>query len=329
MRELELGDTPLLPLPGLGIRGRVSLKAEFRSRFGSIKDRTAAYLLAWAVDCAGPQVWPVESTSGNLGVAMARIGRHLGIRTTLVMDASLPRQRVAEVQSLGAEVVLVSETATHQTLRERRIAEAIRLGRAEGRIWLNQYGNPAGLRAHQETTGAEIIGQAKGELDAVVASVGTGGTVCGIGAALQELPHPPMLVAVEPAGSTIFGGADGDYLPAGAGMRGTPDIMRQFGHIVDEFAQVPDYIAAHWALRVRAMYGLEVGQTTGAAVAVAAHLAERDGGHVVAVAPDRGATFHAQMRQLAAKASATSGTESIQVHKYIRDFSSSTVRPRS
>lgn len=301
LRRFRIGDTPLVILPDLAQRGRVILKLEQANPFGSVKDRTAAYLLAWASQVHGPDVRAVESTSGNLGFALSCIGSYMGMRCTLVMDSSLPEFRIRELRRTSAEIVVVQTPRTGMTLRETRIAVAAELGQRDGYVWLNQYGNPAGMQAHQDSTGPEIWDVSRGAVDAIVASVGTGGTICGIGAALRNDSKAPLIVGVEPVGSTISGGTEGEYLPAGSGMRGTPEIVAQFGHVVDCFAQIPDALAARWALTVRERFGIEVGQTTGAAVAVAALLAKREGCTAVAVAPDRGPAFVPAMRQLAAR----------------------------
>ncbi len=316
LHRFRIGNTPLVTLPNLVRRGRVTLKAEQTNPFGSVKDRTAAYLLAWACRISGADVRVVESTSGNLGFSLACIGRYLGIRPTLVMDSSLPEARISELRSTGADVEVVQEHRLGMTLRETRIAVAAELGEREGYVWLNQYGNPAGVQAHSESTGPEIWDGCQGAVDAVVASVGTGGTICGIGAALCDVSDAPLIVGVEPLGSTISGGDDGDYLPAGSGMRGAPDVVVEFGHLIHYFAQTPNAIAARWALMIRDRFGIEVGQTTGAAVAVAALLAERDGRHVVAVAPDRGSTFESAMRRLAVEPATAPDKELIQLRAF-------------
>src|ERR1035438_9014125 len=202
------------------------------------------------------------------------------------------------------------------TLRETRIAVATELGQREGYVWLNQYGNPAGVQAHMESTGPEIWNGCHGAVDAVVASVGTGGTICGIGAALRDLSNAPLVVGVEPLGSTISGGDDGDYLPAGSGMRGAPGLVIAFRHLIDYFAQTPDDVAARWALMIRDRFGIEIGQTTGAAVAVAALLAERDRCNVVAVAPDQGSALVSAMRRLAAQPATVPDEELIQLRPF-------------
>ncbi len=313
LARFGIGATPLVPLDGVAARGQVWLKAEYANPFGSVKDRTAAYLLAWACQVAGRDVHVVESTSGNLGLALARICAELGVQVTLVMDASLPATRVAEVRRTGAEVRMVDTCRAGMTFRESRIALARELGSQPGWLWLNQYANEAGLRAHEETTGPEIWDQLGGDFDVIVASAGTGGTICGIGAAMRKVSRPPLVVGVEPVGSTISGGTDGDYLPAGSGMRGAPDIIAHHHDLVDYFAKVPDCVAAGWAVTMHARYGLDVGQTTGAAVAVASLLAERCGCRAVAVAPDNGQAFLLTMRGLAANRSIEAETEAIQI----------------
>jgi cysteine synthase len=293
-----IGRTALIPLPGLARRGRVTLKAEYANPFGSVKDRTAAYLIAWALDTYGSNVRVVESTSGNLGLALARIGCALGLQTTLVMDESLPETRIRDARDAGAEVELVRECRPGLTFRDTRIALAAEIGSREGSVWLNQYSNLAGMRAHQEGTGPEIWEGAATAVDAVVASVGTGGTICGISAARPADSRAPLIVGVEPIGSTIFGGSAGDYLPAGSGMRGVPGIIKECRTLINICAQVPDNVAAHFSVTLRDRFGLRIGLTTGAAVAVAVLLAERDACHVVAIAPDHGDAFEPAMRKL-------------------------------
>lgn len=315
LRRLGIGNTPLVALPGLVPSGQVWLKAEYANPAGSVKDRTAVYLMNWAHRVAGPGVRVIESTSGNLGRALIRFGCGMDMICTLVMDASAPSHVVSEFREMGADVELVGQPRPGMTLRQTRIALADELGRRPGSIWLNQYDNDAGMMAHQESTGREILRDLAEPVDAVVASVGTGGTICGIAAALRDLSAPPLVVGAEPVGSTISGGPEGDYLSAGSGMRGMPGIVRKFGWMIDSFAHVPDPVAAYWALTLHSRYGLRVGQTTGAAVAVAALLASRESLRVIAVAPDCGRAFLPAMRRLAvAPMSADAGR--IELHDF-------------
>jgi cysteine synthase len=319
MNRFGIGDTPLIPLHGLTQCGQVWLKAEYANPYGGVKDRTAAYLLAWAAAEIGPNVTVVESTSGNLGVALAHLGDSAGISVTLVMDASLPAQRIEEVRRAGASVRVVDSPGSGMTLRESRIASARELGDQPGWVWLNQYGNDAGVQAHEQTTGPEIWDHLHGGVDLVVASVGTGGTICGIGAALAAATPRPLIVGVEPVGSTISGGVDGEYLPAGSGMRGRPEIIDRYHGLVDLFAKVPDQVSAAWALDLLRRFGIEVGQTTGAAAAVAAMLATQRDARVVVIAPDHGRAFRTAMRSLASAPPKPEDAAQIQISPFGAD----------
>ena len=106
----------------------------------------------------------MESTSGNLGFALARIGDHFGIRATLVMDCSVPDDRISYLRRTGADVVVVQEPRPGMTLRDTRIAVASELDQRNGSVWLNQYDNPAGVQAHRESTGPEIWNPSTGPL---------------------------------------------------------------------------------------------------------------------------------------------------------------------
>lgn len=307
--QLGIGDTPLVPLKKVTTRGAVWLKAEYANPFGSAKDRTAAYLLASARATVGANVSVVESTSGNLGIALARIGHRIRVPVTLVMDGSLPPERIADVRHAGGAVRVVHEPRAGLTMRETRIAVALELGVREGWLWVNQYANDSCVQAHRETTGPEMVASLRGDIDIVVASVGTGGTLCGISAAFRDLGQPALFVGVEPVGSTISGGTEGDYLPAGSGMRGMPEIVRRHSALIDLFAKVPDRIAAAWVRTLRNCYGLAVGLTTGAATAVACMLADEHDVRVVAVAPDAGTSFRTAVEHLCRAHPAGGGQE--------------------
>jgi cysteine synthase A len=319
MNRFGIGGTPLVPIHGLAPRGQVWLKAEYANPYGGVKDRTAAYLLAWAAAKIGPDVTVVESTSGNLGLALAHLGDSVDIPVTLVMDASLPAQRIEEVRRAGASVRVVDSPRPGMTFRESRIATARELGDQPGWVWLNQYANDAGVHAHEETTGPEIWNDLPGQVDVVVASVGTGGTICGIAAALEKATPRPVMVGVEPVGSTISGGLDGEYLPAGSGMRGCPEIINRYRGLVDLFAKVPDQLAAASALDLLRRFGIEVGQTTGAATAVAAMLAAEYDARVVVIAPDHGHAFRTAMRSLASALPTPDDAAQIQINPFGTD----------
>ena len=299
LQHLEIGRTPLMRLDLPLTKGEVLIKAEFRNPFGSVKDRTAAYLMEHARRVHGNDIHIVESTSGNLGISLSQIGQLLGNEVTLVMDVSVPAERMAAVEQAGGMVVVVREPLAECDLRETRIRRAHELGTERGKFWVDQYSNLAGMMAHAETTGPEIWEQAGGRVDTVVASVGTGGTICGIGLFMKWVSPSTLIIGVEPTGSTIFGGVDGPYRPAGAGFHGRPEIVTRMMRVIDLCTKIPDHVAASFARLVHKTSGITIGLTAGAAVAVAVHLAEDRALRVVAIAADSGRGFESDIEHLA------------------------------
>ena len=301
MAALGVGHTPMLDLSHLVKRGRLMLKAEFCNPFGSAKDRNAVYLLNWAYATAGARVRVVESTSGNLGVALARLGKLLGFQPIIIVDRTLSKRQRERIREAGAQIELVLGPRPGLDMRQTRIALASELGDRDGYSWLNQYGNEAALLAHRETTGPEIWAECSGRIDAIVASIGTGATICGIGQHVKSLDPSVQVIGVEPVGSTIFGGSyEPSYLMSGAGMRGPCPLTVANGDIIDLWARVPDSVSAAYAAYVRDECGLSVGLSTGTAISVAIQVAEEDGSSVVAIAPDTSVGFRAEIEDLAA-----------------------------
>jgi cysteine synthase len=300
MAALGIGHTPMLDVSHLVKRGRLMLKAEFRNPFGSVKDRTAVYLLNWAYATAGAGVQVVESTSGNLGVALARLGRLLGFEPIVIVDSTVSERQRERIREAGAQIELILTPRPGCDMRQTRIALAAELGGRDGYIWLNQYGNEAGLLAHRETTGPEIWADCAGRIDAIVVSISTGGTICGIGQHVKSLDPSVQLIGVEPVGSNIFGGSyEPSFLIAGAGMRGPCQLTVANGAIIDWWARVPDSVSAAYATYARDECGLPVGLSTGAALSVGIQVAEENGSSVVVVAPDTSVGFRAEIEDLA------------------------------
>ncbi len=281
-----IGTTAMTVAPVDG-GGRVYVKLENSNMTGSIKDRTA-YFLLWGLMRSGrlrPGETVVESTSGNLGTSLARFGRLLGFETLCVVDDGVPAAKVGKLRQAGAQIEVVSQGGFPDA-RIARIARVRALGELPGHVWPNQYENPMGVLAHSATTAPEIWRELGRAPDVVVVPVGTGGTICGIGRYARLRRSGARIVAVEPLGSTIFGGEAKPYLGVGAGLREPSSLLRRFGGVIDSFAKMPDRVAiasaAHWA-----ECGLKLGITAGGAVAVAVQLATQHPDRtVVALAPD-------------------------------------------
>lgn len=269
------------------------VKLEGRARHGSIKERAAYYmirdLLLRGVLTSGVAL--VESSSGNLGLSLGLFCRQLGVHFLCLVDPTVPAEKLSELTGHGIETTSV-ELAGHASYRDARIEVASRLDREHGWVWTRQYENPANAQAHLETTGPEIWSQMDGHVDYVVCSVGSGGTVCGIGQFFRHLHPSTVIVGVEPLGSTIFGGSSGSYLSVGAGLSHPPGLVRQFGSVIDCFAQVADADALRACLRFQTAEGILLGVTSGATLAVAHQLAVRHPDRtVLAISPDDGSHY--------------------------------------
>jgi len=288
MREYGIGNTPIHQVHDFCRQGRLILKLEQFNITGSTKARTAYFLLKHVIRLGqitqGMKV--VESTSGNLGLALAALGDELGIGVVCLVDPTISESKIKRLRASGAEVRVV-ELSGQADYRSARMAKAEQLGREVGWIWPNQYGNDAGMLAHEQTTGPEIWNALQGEVDFVVASVGTGGTLLGIARALKARKQNIKVVAVEPEGSTIFGGQPHDYLSVGSGLHEPSLLLRRYGHCIDYFCKVEDELAIQTCRKISALEPCTVGITAGAAIAVAAQLAAtyRDR-TVLAVVPD-------------------------------------------
>jgi len=269
------------------------VKLESANPNGSVKDRTAYYIVKdlIAAGRVGSNTKLVESSSGNLGLAIAYFARKVGVRFLCLVDPLIAPGKLRELQDAGVEVHVVS-LGNSPDYRSARIQMARDLNGQPDWIWTNQYDNPANFRAHYETTGPEIWSQMEGRVDYVVCSAGTCGTICGIGHYLKKQNPAIRTIAVEPKGSTIFGGKPGAYLSVGAGMRHPSGILLEFGQVVDCYCKVDDRDALQECVEFLNAESLSVGVTTGSVLVVASHLTKQyPNANVVAVAPDGGEKY--------------------------------------
>lgn len=288
-----LGNTPIREARAYCSVGNLYLKLESANPNASIKDRTAYYIIKELLKAGKLEsdTKLVESSSGNLGLAIAYFAHEVQVPFLCLVDPTIAPEKLEELEGAGVDVHMVS-LGNCPDYRTARIQMARELDEEPDWIWTNQYDNPANFRAHYETTGPEIWSQTRGQLDYVVCSVGTGGTICGTGCYLKQCNPTIQVIAVEPRGSTIFGGEPGGYLSVGAGMRHPSGIFRRHGDVVDYYCKVDDKDALQECVDISDAEGLSVGITTGSVLAAASHLANRHPGkRVVAVAPDGGEKY--------------------------------------
>ena len=270
-----VGNTPLVQM------GNVYAKAEGANPGGSIKDRIALEIVL-AAEREG-QLQPggaiVEATSGNTGIALAMVAAARGYRMTVVMPENMSVERQQVMKALGAEVVLTPESGG---LNE-AVARAGEIARSPGVFLTRQFSNPNNIKA-QEKTGEEILREI-GAVDAVVAGVGTGGTLMGISNVMKRANKAVKVFAVEPAESAVIsGGSAGPHGIQGIGAGFIPELLDVSR--LDGVIKVSSAEAVNTARDLARKYGLMVGISSGANIAAALSIAV-DYGRIVTVLPDR------------------------------------------
>ncbi len=290
-----VGRTPLVRLRRLVPDGAATVwvKCEHLNPGGSVKDRIALAMIE-AAEAEGrlrPGQPVVEPTSGNTGIGLALVCARKGYPLRLTMPASMSLERRQLLEAYGARLVLTEP----EQVMEGALRAAERIVAEEGAFMPQQFDNPANPRAHEEGTGQELLEafEAVGErIDAVVAAVGTGGTVSGVGRALKRRWPDVRVVAVEPASSPVLaGGRPGPSKIQGLNAGFVP--ANYDASVVDELLHVEDAEAWRTKERLATQEGLLVGISSGANVAAALRIAERfgPGRHVVTFLADTGERY--------------------------------------
>jgi cysteine synthase len=289
-----IGDTPLVRLRRVteGAGADVAAKLEFFNPAGSVKDRIAVAMID-AAEEAGlltPDTIIVEPTSGNTGIALAMVCAARGYRCIFTMPETMSKERRMLLRGYGAELVLTPGPEGMAGA----IAKAEELGKGDGDFFIpQQFENPANPAIHRKTTAEEIWADTDGRVDIVVAGVGTGGTITGVGQALKERKASVQMVAVEPAASPVLsGGAKGPHPIQGIGAGFVPAILEV--DLIDEVITVENGDAFDMAHRMAREEGLLVGISSGAAVWAALEVARRPanaGKLIVVVIPSFGERY--------------------------------------
>ncbi len=289
----SIGNTPLVRINRM-IEGGVRLFAKLESfnPMGSVKDR-----IAWAMIRDGerrgllkPGSTVIEPTSGNTGIGLAFVCAARGYRLVLTMPETMSAERRRILRAFGAEIILTpGERGMNGAVEE---AEKL-LAATPGAFMPNQFDNPANPRVHEETTGPEIWRDTEGEVDVLVAGIGTGGTVTGAGRFLRSRNPSLRIVGVEPAGSPLLSeGKTGKHRIQGIGAGFIPAVLDQ--GLLDEVIAVSDADAAETTRRLALEEGIFSGISSGAAMWAALQVAERKesvGKTIVVVLPDTGERY--------------------------------------
>lgn len=288
-----IGNTPLLELTHIekefGLKAKLLAKLEYLNPAGSIKDRVGRAMIEEA-EKSGQLTKDsviIEPTSGNTGIGLAAVATAKGYRAMIVMPETMSEERRRMISAYGAELVLTdgAKGMAGAIAKAEELAKEIPGGFVAG-----QFVNPVNPKAHFETTGPEIYRDTEGEVDILVATVGTGGTITGTGGYLKSQKPEVKVVAVEPANSPILSkGVAGVHKIQGIGAGFIPEILDT--KVYDEVIAVEDESAFLMGGLIGKKEGILVGISSGAALYAAIEVAKREenkGKTIVVILPDSG-----------------------------------------
>jgi cysteine synthase A len=289
-----IGHTPLLRLNRVteGCKGEVIAKLESFNPCGSIKDRIG-YSMIEAAEEAGlikKNTIILEPTSGNTGIALAFICAAKGYPLVLTMPDTMSAERIHLLKMFGAEVILTSGSEGMTGA----VKKAEEMASKDSRYFIpQQFKNPSNPEIHRKTTALEIWEDTEGQVDVLVAGVGTGGTITGISEAIKKRRPEFKSIAVEPENSPVLsGGRPGPHKIQGIGAGFIPEVLRM--DLIDEVIRVSNEDAASLARRLAKEEGPTAGISSGAAVWAAIEVAKRqesEGKMIIVILPDTGERY--------------------------------------
>ncbi len=306
----SIGNTPLIRLRAVSEETGCEIygKAEFLNPGGSVKDRAALGIIedAERKGLLQPGGVIVEGTAGNTGIGLALVGNARGYKCVIVVPETQSQEKLDMLRLCGADLRLVPavpyKDPNNYVKVSGRLAEEIAKENPNGAIWANQFDNVANRQAHFDTTGPEIWKQTDGKVDGFVCSVGTGGTLAGVGMYLKERNADVQIALADPMGAALYEfyahgklKSQGDSITEGIGQgRITANLE---GFTVDHPFQVPDDEALPYIFALLEHEGLVLGGSSGINVAGAVKLAKEMGpGHViVTILADYGMRYQSKL----------------------------------
>ena len=283
-------ETPIKRLGKYTENGNIYLKLESYNLHKSIKSITAYYIIQDIVKNNKANNI-VESTSGNLGISLGYFAKLVGLNFLCLVDSTVPDGKLKKLEKYGIKYQIVDSTGEIDP-RKARIRVAKEIDKKNDWLWTNQYDNMMNPRGHYEITGPELYRQMHGDIDYLVCSIGTGGTICGAALYLKEKNPNIKIVAVEPLGSTIFGGEAKPYLTAGSGLSGLSKIIEKYLCTIDYYSKVDDLYSIKECIDMEKKEGISVGITTGSVLHVAKILSKKyPGKNIACISPDSGEPY--------------------------------------
>ncbi|MBN0988582.1 cysteine synthase A [Amphritea pacifica] len=298
--SLTIGETPLVHLNRIAPGKKIFAKLESRNPAGSVKCRIGANMI-WAAEENGtlkPGMTLVEPTSGNTGVALAFVAASRGYNLTLTMPSSMSLERRKLMKALGAEIVLTEPAKGMKGAIEK--AQEIVNSDPQSHLMLQQFENPANPAIHEKTTGPEIWNDTDGQIDILVAGVGTGGTISGVSRYIKQQQGKAITtVAVEPTASPVITQTinheeikPSPHKIQGIGAGFVPKNLDM--SIVDQVEQVSNEDAIEMARQLMQKEGILAGISCGAALSAAMKVADQPGNEgkmIIVILPDSGERY--------------------------------------
>lgn len=292
-----IGNTPMIKINKLTEKddATVLAKLEMLNPSGSIKDRIAKYMIEKAEKRGSLKSDSiiVEPTSGNTGIALAMVATIKGYKMIAVMPEGMSEEREMMIKAYGADVLFTPNGGEADV--KLTIKKTEEMSKKNSSIFLpNQFKNMDNVKAHRETTGKEILDQTDGNIDAVVAGVGTGGTLVGVAQALKGKTSNVKIIAVEPVSSPILsGGKPGQHKIQGIGEGFIPEVLKSGLDLIDEIISVSDEEAIETTRRLAKEEGIFAGISSGANMFAALKIAKKlgKGKIIVTIFPDRGERY--------------------------------------
>ncbi len=305
-----IGNTPLIRLegPSKATGCEILGKAEFLNPGGSVKDRTALFIVEDAEKrgLLKPGGVIVEGTAGNTGIGLALVGNARGYRTVIVMPETQSKEKIEMLRMCGAEVHLAPgvpyANPKNYVPASARLANELAETEPAGAIWANQFDNVANRDGHYRTTGPEIWAQTDGQIDAFTCSTGTGGTLAGVGRFLKEQNPKVRIALADPMGSALFNyfdhgelKAEGESITEGIGQGRITKNLEDAP--IDDWLRVTDEEALPLIFELVKKEGFLVGGSTGINVVAAIKLAKKLGpGHcIVTLICDSGDRYQSKL----------------------------------
>lgn len=286
-----VGNTPIVRLRRIPEKGdNIFAKLEFFNPGGSIKDRMALYIVDKGI---GSRKEIVENSSGNTGAALALIGAVRGLNVTITIPDKMSNEKINLMKAYGAKVIVTPTDVPYDSPLS-YYSVARRIAEEQGAFYPDQYNNPDNIQCHYETTGPEIWEQMEGEIDILVAGIGTGGTISGTGKYLKEKNPEIKVIGVDPEGSVFY-----NYFKEGKLVK--PHVYKVEGigedylvkavdfSVIDDIVQVSDKESFIMARRLTREEGIFAGGSSGSAMFAAMKVArENKGKKILVIFPDSG-----------------------------------------